>query len=189
MPTYVALLRGVNVGRARRVPMAELRGLLSRMGYAGVTTLLNSGNAVFRAARGAPERHAADIAAAISADMGVEVLVIVKSASELAAIIAENPLAAVETDHSRLLVAYTQDPGALRDLAGIRSLVAPPERFVVGRNAAYLHCAQGILGSKAGEALLGKAGKAATTRNWATTLKVGALLQRAESTRQEVKRG
>jgi uncharacterized protein (DUF1697 family) len=180
MPTFVALLRGVNVGNARRVPMVELRDLLSGMGYAGVATLLNSGNAVFRAARGAPSRHAADIAAAISADMGVDVPVIVKSASEFAAIIEENPLAAVGADNSRLLVAYTQDPGALKHLASIGSLVQPPEQFVVGRNAAYLYCAQGILASKAGEVLLGKAGKAATTRNWATTLKLGALAARDE---------
>ena len=53
MPTFVALLRGVNVGKAKRVPMAELRALLSGLGYTGVATLLNSGNAVFRAR----ERH------------------------------------------------------------------------------------------------------------------------------------
>ena len=49
MPTFVALLRGVNVGKAKRVPVTELRALLSGLGYTGVTTLLNSGNAVFRA--------------------------------------------------------------------------------------------------------------------------------------------
>ncbi len=51
----------------------------------------------------------------------------------------------------------------------------PPEQFAVGKNAAYLLCAAGILESKAGEALLGKAGKSATTRNWATVLKLRAL--------------
>ena len=49
MPTFVALLRGVNVGKAKRVPMTDLRARLSGLGYTGVTTLLNSGNAVFRA--------------------------------------------------------------------------------------------------------------------------------------------
>lgn len=176
MPAFVALLRGVNVGKAKRVPMADLRSLLGGMGYTGVATLLNSGNAVFRASRGTPARHAADIAAAISAALRVEVPVIVKSASEIAAIIAENPLATHATDHSRLLVAFAQDAGALQGLAGIGSLVTPPEQFIVGRHAAYLHCPQAILGSKAGEALLGKAGRAATTRNWATTLKLGALV-------------
>lgn len=132
MPTFVALLRGVNVGKAKRVPMADLRSLLGAM----------------------------------------------KSSSEIAAVIAENPLARNATDHSRLLVAFVQDAGALHSLAGIGSLVTPPERFVVGRHAAHLHCPQGIIGNEAGEALLGKAGKAATTRDWATTLELDALASR-----------
>ena len=96
----------------------------------------------------------------------------------IVAIIAENPLAPNASDHSRLLVAFTQDLGMLQGLAGIGSLVTPPEQFFVGRHAAYLHCPQGMLGSKAAAALVGKAGKSATTRNWATTLKLGALASR-----------
>jgi uncharacterized protein (DUF1697 family) len=55
-------------------------------------------------------------------------------------------------------------------------MLAPPEQFHVGRHAAYLHCAGGILESKAGSALLGKLGREVTTRNWATVLKLKALL-------------
>jgi uncharacterized protein (DUF1697 family) len=174
MPAFVALLRGVNVGKGKRVPMAELRVLLSGLGYTGVATLLNSGNAVFRAPRGTPAKHAKDIAAAISTRLKVEVPVIVKSASELAAILSENPIRAGAEWHPRLLVAFVQDAEALSSLAAIKSLVVPPEKFAVGKNAAYLLCAAGILESKAGETLL-KAGKSATTRNWATVLKLQAL--------------
>lgn len=175
MPAFVALLRGVNVGKAKRVPMAELRALLGDLGYTGVATLLNSGNAVFRATKGAPAHHAVEIAGAIASRLRVDVPVIVKSAAELEAIVAENALAKEAPDHSRLLVAFVQDPTALRGVAAIESLVVPPEKFLVGQGAAFLHCASGILESKAGEALLGKAGKAATTRNWATVLKLQAL--------------
>ena len=56
MPTFIALLRGVNVGKGKRVPMAELRDLLSGLGFAEVTTLLNSGNAVFRATGSSPAK-------------------------------------------------------------------------------------------------------------------------------------
>ena len=175
MPTFVALLRGINVGKAKRVSMAELRALLSGLGYTDVATLLNSGNAVFRASRGTPAKHSANIAAAISTQLKVEVRVIVKSASELAAIISENPIKAGAAEHSRFLVAFVQDTKALSSLAAIESLVVPPEQFAVGKNAAYLLCAPGIMESKAGEALLGKAGKSATTRNWATVLKLQAL--------------
>lgn len=176
MPTFVALLRGVNVGKAKRVPMVELRALLGELGYTGVVTLLNSGNAVFRAAEGTPAKHAAEIASAIANRLKVHVPVIVKSATELSAIVAENVLAEEAEDPSRLLVAFVQDPKALAGLAAIEPLIVPPEKLLVTKGAAYLHCASGILESKAGEALLGSVGKAATTRNWATVLKLQALV-------------
>jgi len=113
MPTFVALLRGVNVGKAKRVPMAELRTLLSRLGYARVATLLNSGNAVFHAPRGTPAKHSADIAAAIFAQLKVTVPVIVKSASELTAIVSESPITPATDEHPRFLVAFVQDTKAL----------------------------------------------------------------------------
>ncbi len=91
MTRYVALLRGVNIGKAKRVPMAEFRKLLAALGHTDVATLLNSGNAVFRSKSGAPDRIASDIAAAISSKLQVEVPVIVKSAKEFAAIVAGNP--------------------------------------------------------------------------------------------------
>jgi uncharacterized protein (DUF1697 family) len=181
MPTFLALLRGVNIGKAKRVPMVRFRTLLVELGYTNVTTLLNSGNAVFRATKGKPARHAADIASAIETKLKVEVPVIVKSAKELSAIVSENELVEGAQDLSRLLVAFVQDPKALTGLAAIEPLVTPSEQFLVGKGAAYLHCVTGILESKAGEALLGKAGKAATTRNWATVLKLQALANEPEA--------
>ena len=179
MPTFVALLRGINVGKAKRVPMAELRALLCELGYTQVSTLLNSGNAVFQARKGTPAKLATDIAGAIASRLGIDVPVIVKSEKALAAIIAANTLAVDAPDHSRLLVAFVQDPKVLTGLAAIEPLIVPPEQLLVGPHAAYLHCASGILESKAGEALLGKAGKGATTRNWATVLKLEALAKGA----------
>lgn len=177
MPTvnYIVLLRGVNVGKANRVPMAAWRELLEGLGYTGVATLLNSGNAVFRSAKGTAAKHAATIAAAMKKDMRVDVPVIVKTSDEVAAIVAENPLKKGVPEAKRFLVAFTQDAKTLAGLAEVAKLVAAPEKFSVGKHAAYLYCANGILESKAGVALLGKAGKAATTRNWATVLKLEAL--------------
>ena len=172
MPAFVILLRGVNVGKANRVPMPEFRKLLEGLGYTDVATLLNSGNAVFRASAGTPKKHAAEIAAAILRKLKVDVPVIVKTATEFAAIVAENPFAVEGPERSRMLVAFTQDRDALASVSSIASLVSPREKFLAGRHAAYLYCTDGILESKAGAALLGKAGKRATTRNLATTLKL-----------------
>jgi uncharacterized protein (DUF1697 family) len=172
MPTFVALLRGVNVGGAKRVPMADLRKLMAGLGYTGVTTLLNSGNAVFDAAAGTARQHARTLAEAIATGLGVQVPVIVKSSKELSAIVAGNALVADLVDPSRLLVAFAEDAAGLATLAPVAALVKAPEAFLLGPHAAYLHCAGGILESLAGKALLGKVGRAVTTRNWATTLKL-----------------
>lgn len=177
MPRFVALLRGVNVGKARRVPMAQWRTLLAGLGYQDVETLLNSGNAAFTATGGTSMRHARDIADALRDALGVEVPVIVKSARELATIVAECPITPDASAHARFLVAFAQDTHAVASLAPVRALVDPPEEFALGPGAAYLLCAKGILESKAGEALLGKAGREHTTRNWATVQKLLALAQ------------
>jgi uncharacterized protein (DUF1697 family) len=175
MPVFIALLRGVNVGKAKRVPMAEFRALLAGLGYTKVATLLNSGNAVFTATGSSAKKHAADIASAIAGRLKIEVPVVIKSAEELSAIVADNPIQAEASEHSRLLVAFAQDSKALAGLLAIESFVVRPEQFFIGKHAAYLFCAAGILESKAGAALLGKAGRFATTRNWATTLKLAEL--------------
>jgi uncharacterized protein (DUF1697 family) len=175
MPAFITLLRGVNVGRGRRVPMAEFRPLLENLGYRNVVTLLNSGNAVFHLPRGATAKLAADIAAALLQQLKVEVSVIVKSAREFSTIVDECPIQVPEAEHSQFLVAFVPRSGMLSTLQGITPLLKRSERFVIGSQAAYLHCAAGILESKAGAALLGRLGRATTTRNWATTLKLRAL--------------
>ncbi len=173
--TYVALLRGINVGKAKRVPMAALRELLAGLGFGDVATLLNSGNALFLAAGDDPAAIAASITAALRREVGVDAPVVVLRAEELLAAVAEVPFEVAPEAHARCLVAFAQEPAALAALAAIEPLVDPNERFAIGAHAAYLLCPEGILKSRAGEALLGKEGRACTTRNWATTLKLAAL--------------
>lgn len=181
MSIYIALLRGINVGKAKRIAMADLRALLAGLGYTDVATLLNSGNVVFKAGKGTPKKLAAHISAAIASQLGIEVPVIVVSAKDFALIAKDNPFAASATDPSRLLIAFVPDAGALSAVSTISTLVTPPEQLHVGAHAAYLHCASGILESKAAEALLGKAGKAATTRNWGTVQKLLALVDKTDA--------
>jgi uncharacterized protein (DUF1697 family) len=172
VPTYVALLRGVNVGKAKRLAMADFRALLGALGYTDVKTLLNSGNAVFRAPGRSAGKIASDVAAAIAEELGLDVPVVVKTAAELEAAARECTLAKKAKDPSRLLVAFTQDAAALRPLRRLTDLAGPGEELVVGKNAAFLHVPAGILKSRIGEALLGKAGPGVTTRNWATVQKL-----------------
>jgi uncharacterized protein (DUF1697 family) len=175
MGQFVALLRGINVGKGNRVPMAELRELLLSLDYTNVSTLLNSGNVVFKSSgRTTAIAHAERIRAAVKETMSVDVPVIVKSATEFAAIEAECIVANTSNDFdpSRLLVAFSQDSNTLADLSPIAALITPPEHIQIGNHAAYLYCANGILESKAASALLGKIGRNVTTRNWATVSKI-----------------
>jgi uncharacterized protein (DUF1697 family) len=179
MRTHVALLRGINVGKGKRVPMAELRRVLESLGFTDVATLLNSGNVVFTTAAKSPaSRLAGDIAAAITARLDVQVPVQVKSSKDFTAVIRENPFGEVP-NASRLLVALAPDARTLARLATLAPLAGKAEQFHVGRHAAWLHCPQGILQSPVGKALLGKVGEAITTRNWVTCVRIHALLRDA----------
>ena len=120
MPRYVALFRGINVGKAKRVAMADLRALLEKLGYTDVRTLLNSGNAVFTGGAAAPDKHAQRIRTAVARKLGVDACVIVKSDKDIAGIIAGNALDKIATNPSRLLVAMTADGKALAALKAAR---------------------------------------------------------------------
>lgn len=177
METYIALLRGVNVGKAKRVPMADWKALMAGLGYANFRTLLNSGNAVFEAkGKTSVAVHSANIRKTILDNLGVDAAVVVKSTEELKRIAADNPWAKEALDASRLLVAFASDAATLAGLAPIAERVHGKDRFHLGADAAYLWCPDGILESPAAEALLGKAGRAVTTRNWATVGKLLALV-------------
>ena len=176
MPQFVVLLRGVNVGGAHRGPMAAFRELLEGEGYTDVATLLNSGNAVFRSSRRLAATHAEAIGARLQERLGVDVPVVVKTSAEFVATVAQCPFVPPEEHHPRFLVVFGQDDAAIQGLSTLSALVETPERLHLGSGAAYLYCVRGILESKAGSALLGKLGRQVTTRNWATVLKLEALL-------------
>jgi uncharacterized protein (DUF1697 family) len=180
MPRYVALFRGINVGKAKRIAMADLRSLLGKLGYTDVATLLNSGNAVFTAGAGSGVAHASRIRKAVLAKLGVDALVIVKSAKELAGIVAGNELTGIADDPSRLLIAVTNDPKALASVQALAHTDWGKERLHVGKHAAYLWCANGILESNAAVALLKGLEGTGTTRNWATLNKIHALMGKGD---------
>jgi uncharacterized protein (DUF1697 family) len=172
----VALLRGVNVGRANRVAMADLRTLVSDLGLMDVSTLLNSGNVVFTSPRGTPRHSAARIEKALKVKLGVTSRVIALSAGELADVIARNPLLAFADDPSRLIVAVLADPSDRSKLAQFERQDWGSDSFAVGPRAAYLWCAEGLIASKLNAAVNKALGEGVTSRNWATILKLRAML-------------
>ena len=176
MKRHIALLRGINVGKAKRVAMADLRAMMEGLGHANVRTLLNSGNVVFDAPRGTPATLAKQLRAAVLAQCGVDCEVIVKSAADLAAAIAEHPLKHHANDDARMLVMFTQDASALAELKALEASDWAPEAFAAGEHAAWLWCAGGIIESRVAKAVGKVLKERGTARNWATVVKLQAMV-------------
>jgi uncharacterized protein (DUF1697 family) len=149
----IALIRGINVGRAKRVAMAELRALVEELGYGDVRTLLNSGNVVFAAPGTVPGDAAARIEEALAARCDVSARVTVLTADELATAVADNPLLAVADNPSCLLVAVLANPADRSRLEPLTEQDWAPEVLAVGVRVAYLWCPQGVLASRLPEAV------------------------------------
>ena len=172
----IALLRGINVGKAKRVAMADLRALLEKLGYTEVNTLLNSGNIVFTSSQANTRDAAARIEKGIESKLGVTARVTVLSDKELNAIVKENSLLKVMDDPSRLLVGVVNE---LAELAKLKPLLKESwgkDVLALGKHAAYLWCANGILESKLLIAFSKALKDGVTTRNWSTILKLQAML-------------
>jgi len=174
-PRRVALLRGINVGRNKRVAMAELRAVVEQLGYRDVRTLLNSGNVVFTLPAKAQGDPAARIEQALAKRLGITSRVTVLTADELAQAIDENPLAHVATNPSRLLVHVLYETSDRSKLTPLTRQSWAPEAIALGMRVVYLWCPEGILESRGAAAITRALGDAVTARNWATMTKLHAL--------------
>jgi uncharacterized protein (DUF1697 family) len=175
----VALLRGINVGTAKRVAMADLRALLEGRGYRDVRTLLNSGNVIFAPPKGQRGDRGAAIEKAIAETLGVTTRVIVLTGEEVATAVRENPLAKVASNPSRLLVMAIRDSQAHSRLKPLLKERWAPEALALGQRVAYLWCPNGIAESPLSTAVGRLLGDAGTARNIATMTRMLALLDAA----------
>ena len=175
MPQLVALLRGINVGKAKRVAMADLRRLLTDLGYGNPRTLLNSGNAVF-GCTGAQARSAATtIRKGIADQLGVECAVLTRTAAELATIVDKNPIPAGAAEPSRYLVGFLSESLSAVKVAELEAADYGPDELRIDGRTAYLWCSRGILESPLSALAWSKLGVDVTTRNWTTVLKLADL--------------
>lgn len=172
---YIALLRGVNVGRAKRIAMADLRKLIADLGYSEVRSVLNSGNVVFSGPDKPLDTVGAEIEEALVLKLGVAARALVLDCRELDAIIAANPLLEKADDHARLLTFILTKAHSREALASLCGQDWTPGAAALGERAAYVWCPDGILDSAAAAALGKQLGDATTSRNWSTLLKLHAL--------------
>jgi uncharacterized protein (DUF1697 family) len=171
--TYVALLRGINLGARNKVSMADLRELFGGLGAEDVATYVQSGNVVFKSSTDAAGLRDA-IEDRISGDLGLDVTVLLRTSAELAKVLARNPFANSGSDPTKLHVTFlAEKPEHVRELDRKRS--EPDDFRVVGREI-YLHCPNGYGRSKLTNAYFEKQlDVAATTRNWKTITKLAEL--------------
>ena len=170
--TEIALLRGINVGKAKRIAMADLKKLVENLGYGEVRTLLNSGNVVFTVPGSARGSSAARIEEALASKFGVSARVTSITAEELATAVEGNPIRAMDRDPSRALVAFLRKPEDRKLLQPLAKRRWAPEELAIGKRVAYLWCPGGILESPLLEAVSRALGDGVTTRNWATVAKL-----------------
>src|SRR5215218_1813258 len=139
---YVALLRGINVGRAHQLGMPRLKELLTERGHGDVRTYLRSGNVVLDSSLGEREL-ATDLTEAIEAEFGFPVPVVVRTGQEIAAVVAGDPFATVATDPARYLVTFFAEPPAPDRVDALPPPEGGGEYLVRGREL-YLWLPDGV---------------------------------------------
>jgi uncharacterized protein (DUF1697 family) len=177
MTSYVALLRGVNVGGHNRVVMAELRRMCERLGLEDVSTLLNSGNVVFRAT----QRDAAALETRLEREtakrLGVKPAFFVRTADEWASLVKKNPFPdEAKGDPGHLVAVLMRQAPRQGAVLALRAAIVGRERVELRGREAYLVYPDGMGRSKLTPNLIEKhLGGAGTARNWNTVLKLLAL--------------
>jgi len=179
MPTYIAMLRGINVTGHKMIKMDALRASLAALRLSNVQTYIQSGNVIFGVGNGSVAALSEKIQQRILRDFGFAVPVFLRTAKELEQIIKDNPfLNETAIDHSKLHVTFLS--GAALDTASeaLQPLAVKPERFCVIGREIYLYCPNGYGRTKlSNTAIEKKLSIGATTRNWKTVNTLLAMTQ------------
>lgn len=180
MPTYIAMLRGINVSGQKIIKMDRLRASFEDLGFAEVKTYVQSGNVVFKTAKISADSLAKKIVQKIFDEFGFDVSILIRTPAELESVLKRNPFAKeAEAEDAPLYVTFLS--GA--PLKGAEELLKPlataAEKFVISGSEIYLHYPKGYGQTKLSNAAIEKKlTLRATTRNWRT---VNALVEMAQT--------
>jgi uncharacterized protein (DUF1697 family) len=181
VPVYVALLRGINVGKNRRMAMADLRALLTEAGHTNVSTHIASGNVIFET----PERGAAavekSLEQAIEQRFGFAISVMVRSERQLAGVLDGNPFLERAADSGHLHVGFLKAEPSAAEAKALAELDFGREEFALRGTEVYLHLPDGLGRSKMPTAVFDRALKQtpATVRTWKVVTKLRELAEAA----------
>jgi uncharacterized protein (DUF1697 family) len=178
---YVVLLRGVNVGPHKRIAMADLRQVLTELGYDDARTVLQSGNAVVS---GPPEdvvAAARRVEQALSETLGLVAGCLVLTAQDLHRVVAGDPFGAAADNGSRYLAIFLSGEPDPRLRAEHDPVGLDPDRVRAAERVIYQWCPDGILAAPPVSGFVEKHWKVlATARNWNTVTKLAALTVRPD---------
>jgi uncharacterized protein (DUF1697 family) len=179
MPTYISIVRGINVSGQKLIIMADLQKTYEKLGFGNIATYVQSGNVVFTGKKAAPEKLAASITQEIAKDFGFQVPVIVFSMLTLKQIIASNPfINDREKDIAYLHVTFLSAQPPKFDVKSIEEKKLSGEAIAFTNAAVYLYCPNGYGKTKLTNSFLeSKLQVSATTRNWKTTTELVRLAE------------
>lgn len=172
MTTYIALLRGINVGGHNKLPMKELRELMADLGFSDVQTYIQTGNIAFQSDMSDPKAIASQIRSEIKKQFGFEPDVLVLTQDQLRAAIKANPFPQAESEPKTLHLFFLLEKPADPDLDSLEGIKAENERFKLTESVFYLHAPDGIGRSKLAENIGKFIRVSMTARNWRSVQKI-----------------
>src|SRR5687767_13790580 len=138
--TYVALMRGLNVGGNNLLPMKDLAAMFTKAGCSDVGTYIQSGNVIFRADRELAKSIPAAIAKTIAGRTKMRIPILVRTGAELRRVVEENPFLRRGADTDKLHVVFLADPPAKAAVAALDPQRSPPDELAVRGAEIYLFC-------------------------------------------------
>ncbi|MDQ6813715.1 MAG: DUF1697 domain-containing protein [Bacteroidota bacterium] len=175
MNTYISILRGINVSGHRKIAMSDLKDLYEDLQFKAVTTYIQSGNVIFKAAESAAKGDLPKkIEKAILEAYGFEVPVIIRTIAEIEQIIAKNPfLPDSNTDLEKLHITFLSAMPDEEKLKSIATVDFSPDKFIINNREVFLYIPGGYGNTKLSNNFFeGKMKVTATTRNWKTVNKL-----------------
>ncbi|MGI4790880.1 MAG: DUF1697 domain-containing protein [Janthinobacterium lividum] len=179
LETYVALLRGINVGGKNKLPMKDLADICSEVGCCDVMTYIQSGNVIFQAEAGVAAGLPQKITAQITERFGYRIPVIIRTAAQIKAVLLNNLFLAQGVSEDTLHVMFLADLPSSDQVSALDPNRSTPDTFIVQGQEIYLHLPNGVADTKLINAYFdAKLATTCTSRNWKTVTKLLAMMQK-----------
>jgi uncharacterized protein (DUF1697 family) len=176
MQTWIALLRGINVGGKNILPMAKLIQILESLDCTEIRTYIQSGNVVFRSKHSKATVLAKKIEAAIKAQQGFECSVLLLTDAELRLAIESNPFADATSEPQTLHFFFLEQACPSLNVQALDSVQSPTEKYHLTARVLYLHAPDGVGRSKLAAKAEKILGVVTTARNFRTVQKLQSML-------------